>query len=75
MALAAQQQQRGRAAGGTPAVVELPAEVACPDFTNLAPLRSRPAFAWGLRTLEIFAGTGRWTQAMKNAGVATSESV
>jgi len=45
------------------------------DFQEITPLLLRPAFAWGLRTREIFAGTGRWTQAMRDAGIDTAPSV
>ena len=77
-AQAARQQQRVRAAGGTAALDGLSTSEdasGCPDFNSLDKLKHRPAFAWGLKTREIFAGTGRWTQAMKDAGIATGEPV
>eukprot|EP00959_Pyramimonas_sp_CCMP1952_P165508 3459800-Pyramimonas_sp.AAC.1 len=37
------------------------------DFQQLVPLLRRPTFAWGVRTREIFAGTGRWSAVMADA--------
>jgi len=45
------------------------------DFSQLKPLLRRPSFAWGVRTRELFAGTGRWSSAMAAAGFPAAESV
>ena len=39
------------------------------------PLKHRPSFAYGVRVQEVFAGSGTWTQAMREAGMAANEPV
>ncbi|CAK9010326.1 unnamed protein product [Durusdinium trenchii] len=39
------------------------------------PLKHRPSFAYGVRVQEMFAGSGAWTQAMGEAGIAFNEPV
>ena len=39
------------------------------------PLRDKPAFAYGIVAQEIFAGSGGWTRAMREAGHRTLEPV
>ncbi|CAK9068985.1 unnamed protein product, partial [Durusdinium trenchii] len=40
-----------------------------------SPLKHRPAFAYGIRVQEVFAGSGSWTKAMKEAGLAANEPI
>ena len=35
-----------------------------------SPLKHRPSFAYGIRAQEVFAGSGVWTEAMREAGIA-----
>ena len=40
-----------------------------------SPLKHRPAFAYGIRVQEVFAGSGSWTKAMMEAGLAANEPI
>ena len=40
-----------------------------------SPLKHRPAFAYGVRVQEVFAGSGSWTKAMVEAGLAANEPI
>ena len=40
-----------------------------------SPLKHRPAFAYGVRVQEVFAGSGTWTKAMEEAGLAANEPI
>ena len=66
---------RARAAGSTDAEPSSERGSPAQEFQFTEPLIWRPAFAWGLRTKEVFAGTGRWTAAMQRAGIPVNESV
>ncbi|CAK9041518.1 unnamed protein product, partial [Durusdinium trenchii] len=40
-----------------------------------SPLKHRPAFAYGIRAQEVFVGSGSWTKAMEEAGLASNEPI
>ena len=39
------------------------------------PLCKRPSFAYGIRVQEVFAGSGTWTEAMKEAGLEANTPI